>query len=147
MPGGEPVTKRVKAPSIVVVEDEPELREALAVLLEAHGYDVVGTARGGREAVDVAIAKQPDFVLVDYRMPGVDGVTAAQAILEAAPTTQVVMLTAYDESSLGLDPARAGIFAFLVKGCPPALIVEALGQAWARKQSLDARRPGAQARS
>ena len=139
MVSGEAVANRLETPipRIVIVEDEPELREALLVMLEAHGYDVVGTARGGREAVDVAVATYPDLVLIDYRMPGVDGITAARAILQAAPTTQIVMLTAYDESSLGLDAARAGIFAFLAKGCPPSLILEALGEAWATKRSPD----------
>ena len=72
-------------------------------------------------------------------MPGADGVSVTEALQEYSPSTRVIMLTAYDETSLSIDATRAGVFAFLVKGCAPSLIAQAMDSAWTEKQLLDAR--------
>jgi two-component system, response regulator PdtaR len=116
-------------PTIVVAEDALQLREALADMLWSHGFDVVGQAGTGTEAVALAESLRPDLVLIDYRMPEMNGVAATDAIKTTRPRTQVVMFTAFDEASLSADATRVGASSFLVKGCAPTVILEALNRA------------------
>ena len=116
----------VGRPTILIAEDEAHLRDALEEMLDGQGFDVVGAARTGREAVTLAAVFEPDMVLMDYRMPEMDGVAATEAIKEARPRTIVVMFTAHDETSLSMEASRAGVSAFLVKGCAPSLILRVL---------------------
>lgn len=118
---------------IIVAEDEAQLRDALVAMLAGHGFEVVGVANTGAEAVALVAAVEPELVLMDYRMPEMDGVAAAEAIKDRNPRTSVVMFTAYDETSLSRDATRAGVSAFLVKGCAPSLILEALASALRRR--------------
>jgi DNA-binding NarL/FixJ family response regulator len=136
---GDPNGPPSPRPRVLIAEDEEQLREALQELLEEKGYQVVAVTRNGAEAIELGKDLKPDLVLVDYRMPGADGVTVTAALKEDSPNTQIVMFTAYDETSLSIDATRAGIFAFLVKGCAPSLIFQALESAWKQKQRLDAR--------
>lgn len=124
-------------PRMLIAEDEPELREALQEMLESKGYDVVAVTGNGTTAIELGTHLKPDLALVDYRMPGADGVSVTEALHEYSPNTQVVMFTAYDEISLSIEATRVGIFAFLVKGCAPSLILQALDSAWKQKQKLD----------
>ena len=107
-------------------------------MLEVHGFQVVGVAATGLEAAALFDATWPDLMLVDYRMPGQDGVAVTHYVKERSPNTQVVLFTAYDEMSLSLDATEAGVFAFLVKGCAPSLILQSLESAWEHKQKRDA---------
>jgi DNA-binding NarL/FixJ family response regulator len=114
---------------VLVVEDEEQLRDALVEMLWSHGFQVVGQAGTGREAISLADSVRPDLVLMDYRMPEMDGVSATEAIRSGHSGTRVVMFSAYDEDSLAADAYRVGASAFLVKGCRPAEIVAALNGA------------------
>jgi DNA-binding NarL/FixJ family response regulator len=114
------------APTIIIAEDQEALREVLVEMLAGEGFDVVGSTAEGSSAVELAQRLKPDLALLDYRLPGTDGVTATQAIKEQSPDTQVVMITAYNEASLSLEATLAGVSAFLVKGCDPSLILGAL---------------------
>jgi two-component system, response regulator PdtaR len=140
------MTPTVARPRILIAEDEDELRQALADMLTTHGYRVVGLASDGAEAVGIAQGTTIDLALLDYRMPGIDGLTAAELIRAISPNVQFVMFTAYDDQALSLDAARAGAFAFLVKGCPPSLILQALDAAMAKGYELE-RAAGRQASS
>lgn len=113
-------------PTVVIAEDEEVLRAALGELLEADGYRVVGITASGREAIELIRQHRPDLALLDYRLPEADGVAVLDAIRTEAPDTRAVMLSALDETSLRLEAIRAGAFAFLVKGGPPAQILDAL---------------------
>jgi response regulator NasT len=126
-------------PRLLIAEDEAPLLEALQEMLQLKGYDVVAVTRNGARAIELARDLKPDLVLTDYRMPGADGVTVTESILEHSPNTQVVMFTAYDETTLSVEATRVGIHAFLVKGCTPSLIAQALGSALRQKRWLDAR--------
>src|SRR6266480_7905254 len=75
---------------ILIVDDHPLTREALSSLLGAHGLDVIGCASDGAEAIVEAARLQPDLVLLDLSMPGVDGLTALPRLREAAPDCEVV---------------------------------------------------------
>jgi DNA-binding NarL/FixJ family response regulator len=127
-----------RTPTIFIAEDELELQDALREMVEDEGYDVVGTSANGAEAVALASRLEPDLALIDYRMPGADGVAVTDALRLALPKIQIIMFTAYDETSLSLDATRAGVFAFLVKGCAPSLILQALRSAWEFRLTLDA---------
>ena len=122
-------------PTILIAEDEEQLREALVEMLLDNDYDVVAEASTGSEAASLTAALDPDLVLMDYRMPGMDGVSATEIIKELNARTGVVMFTAYDETSLSLEAIRAGVSGFLVKGCEPALILRALENALEGRRS------------
>jgi DNA-binding NarL/FixJ family response regulator len=117
-------------PRVLIVEDEPILREALAEMLEAKHIRVVGQAGDGVEAVRLASTLQPDVVLMDLRMPGMDGIEATRLIKEAVPKTQVLVLSAYDDPGLHRSAEEVGVFCYLVKGCSPQLIMEMIERAW-----------------
>ena len=111
---------------ILVVDDHPLTRDALAGLLTQHGFEVVGTAGSGEEAVDRARELQPQLVLLDLTMPGLDGIAALPLVREAAPQAEVVVLTAAEDDHSLLQAIRAGAAGYLLKSEPPARIVDFL---------------------
>lgn len=114
------------AERILLVDDHPLTRSALSALLQQHGFEVVGEAADGEEAVAAAGRLHPDLVLLDLSMPGVDGVTALPRLREAAPDCEVVVLTASGTEDNLLGAIRAGAAGYLLKSEPPARIVEFL---------------------
>lgn len=111
---------------ILLVDDHPLTLEALSSLLDQHGFDVVGQATGGADAVVQATKLQPDLVLLDLTMPGVDGLSALPRIRDAAPECEVVVLTASGTEEDLLDAVRAGAAGYLLKSEPPERIAEFL---------------------
>ena len=112
--------------SILIADDHPLTREALAYLLEQHGFDVVGHASDGEEAISEAGRLRPRLVLLDLTMPGMDGLTALPHIREASPESEVVVLTASGTDENLLEAIRAGAAGYLLKSEPPERIVEFL---------------------
>ena len=111
---------------VLIVDDHPLTREALASLLVQHGFDVVGHASDGAEAIDQARRLQPELVLLDLTMPDMDGLTALPRIREAAPESEVVVLTASGTEENLLSAIRAGAAGYLLKSEPPERIAEFL---------------------
>ncbi|WP_290049833.1 response regulator [Amycolatopsis solani] len=111
--------------SVLVVDDQDLVRAGFAALLGAvPGIDVAGEARDGLEAVAKAAALRPDVVLMDIRLPGLDGVTAAERILaSAAPRPSVIMLTVFDLDEYVYAALRAGASGFLLKDSPPETLI------------------------
>jgi DNA-binding NarL/FixJ family response regulator len=107
---------------ILIVDDHPLTREALAALLSQQGFQVVGEAATGEEAIAAAERLDPDLVLLDLTMPGVDGLTALPRIREQAPTSEVVVLTASDAEESLLTAIRSGASGYLLKTEPPEQI-------------------------
>jgi DNA-binding NarL/FixJ family response regulator len=114
------------ASRILIVDDHPLTREALSSLLRAHGFDVVGCASDGRQAITEVARLQPDLLLLDLSMPGMDGLTALPRLREAAPDTEVVVLTASGTEENLLAAIRAGAAGYLLKTEPPEKIASFL---------------------
>jgi len=110
------------AERILIVDDHPLTRDALAALLAQQGFDVVGSAEDGEHAIAKAQTLQPDLVLLDLTMPGMDGLTALPRIREQAPACEVVVLTASDGEENLLAAIRAGASGYLLKTEPPEQI-------------------------
>jgi DNA-binding NarL/FixJ family response regulator len=110
------------ATRILIVDDHPLTRDALATLLGAHGLDVVGCASDGVEAIGEAARLQPDLVLLDLSMPGMDGLAALPQLREAAPECEVVVLTASGTEENLLAAIRGGAAGYLLKSEPPERI-------------------------
>ena len=122
---------------VVVAEDEALIRMDIVEALNDSGYDVVGQAANGDEAVDHARELKPDVVVMDVKMPGKDGITAATEIAKEniAP---VVMLTAFSQRSLAEKAADAGAMAYVVKPFVPEKLLPALEVAISRFDQINA---------
>ncbi|GAA1715709.1 response regulator transcription factor [Kribbella yunnanensis] len=104
---------------VVVCDDEELLREALSRLVDvAPDLEVVAVAGNGREAIEAASLHSPDVVLMDIRMPVLDGIEATRRIVAASPRTRVLILTTYDLDSYVYAALQAGASGFLLKDAP-----------------------------
>jgi DNA-binding NarL/FixJ family response regulator len=113
--------------SVLVVDDQVLIRAGLAALLRAAGLTVVGEAEDGEEAVRLAATLKPDVVLMDIRMPGMDGLTATEQILAAAePPPKVLILTTFDLDEYVYNALRLGAGGFLLKDTPPERLIAAI---------------------
>ena len=123
-------------PRLLVADDHQLLRAALVDLLVQAGFEVVGEAVDGADAVALAKELEPDVVLMDLRMPVLGGLDATRLIKDACPDIQVVLLTAFESPALQQQAEEAGCFAYLVKGCPPGDLRLAMHEAMAWRRSL-----------
>ena len=114
------------AERILLVDDHPLTRSALAGLLTQHGFEVVGEASDGEEAIVAAARLEPDLILLDLSMPGLDGLSALPRLRDAAPECEVVVLTASGTEENLLGAIRGGAAGYLLKSEPPERIVDFL---------------------
>jgi DNA-binding NarL/FixJ family response regulator len=128
----------IARPRVLLVEDDRDVREALRELLEDTNIEIVGEAGDGSQGLEMARQRTPDVVLMDLRMPVMGGLEASRRLREEMPLVQVVILTAYDDPALMEDATSAGVYAYLVKGCPPRMVGEVTIQAWEMKRALEA---------
>lgn len=124
-------------PRVLVAEDEALIRLDLVELLKGEGYDVVGEAGNGEEALEMARALEPDLVVMDVKMPKMDGITAASAIAEER-IAPVVMLTAFSQRELVERAREAGAMAYVVKPFDASDVVPAIELAMARYAEIRA---------
>ena len=125
---------------MLVAEDETIIRLDLCQLLERQGLEVVGQARDGEEAVELARELRPDVALLDVKMPKLDGIEAARRMYAERPLP-IVMLTAFGDRRLVARAVEAGAFGYLVKPFREHDVIPALRAAYARHaELLDARR-------
>jgi DNA-binding NarL/FixJ family response regulator len=116
---------------VVIVENEEIVRRGLRRLLELEGLEVVGEARDGQEALAVLAAARPDVVLLDRRMPGMDGIAVLEALRERGSPARCIVLTTFDDADALLSAARAGAKGWLLKDVPVATLVGAIEQVMA----------------
>lgn len=112
---------------VLVADDHQVVRAGIVALLEQQeGFQVVGEAGTGDEAVEKALAKRPDVVLMDLQMPGTDGVQATRILRERAPEVAVLVLTTFDDDELIWGAIQAGAKGYLLKDTPPAGLFSAV---------------------
>jgi DNA-binding NarL/FixJ family response regulator len=115
---------------VLLVDDDALVRSALTMMLDGAGGDpgirVVGEAGDGTAVPDAIAAHAPDVVLMDIRMPRVDGITATRRLRARPEAPHVIVLTTYDTDDNLLEALRAGADGFLLKDAPPGRIVEAI---------------------
>ncbi|MDX6409922.1 MAG: hypothetical protein QOE13_2993 [Gaiellaceae bacterium] len=112
---------------VIVVDDQALVRSGFRMILDAQpDVEVVGEAENGRDAVELAAVSSADVILMDIRMPELDGIEATARILEAQPETKILILTTFDLDEYVTRALRAGASGFLLKDVRPAQLVEAI---------------------
>ncbi|GGZ01675.1 response regulator [Streptomyces poonensis] len=113
-------------PRVVIADDQELVRTGFRLILTARGINVVGEAADGAEAVRAVRRLRPDVVLMDIRMPNMDGLEAARRVLAQAPGCRVIMLTTFDLDSYVYAALAAGASGFLLKDVTPAHLAAAV---------------------
>jgi DNA-binding NarL/FixJ family response regulator len=122
-----PEEERHTAVRVLVVDDQQLVRDGIASLLRVQdGIVVVGTATNGQEALEQALTRQPDVILMDVRMPIMDGVEATLQILRQVPSCRILMLTTFDDDQYVRDALRAGARGYLLKDLPAQDLAQAV---------------------
>lgn len=129
----EPKGTTTPTPRIVVAEDEALIRMDLVEMLTEAGYDVVGQASNGQEAIALVQELKPDLAILDVKMPVLDGISAAEEIIHIAP---VLMLTAFSQKELVERARDAGVMAYVVKPFSITDLVPALEIAISRHKQM-----------
>jgi DNA-binding NarL/FixJ family response regulator len=123
---------------VMVVDDQPMIRMGLGMILQTEpDMELVAEASDGAEAVAVAAAVRPDVVLMDVRMPVLDGIAATRAITGAGTAGAVIIVTTFDDEEYLLDSVRAGAFGFLLKDAGPDLLTTGVRIAHAGEVLID----------
>lgn len=121
---------------VLITDDHEIVREGMRLILEtADDIEVVGEAADGAEALRLAAERQPDVILMDLRMPGMDGLTAIEHLHQEQPRVAIVILTTYNEDDLMLRGLQAGAKGFLLKDTSRSMLLDTI-QAAARGDSL-----------
>ena len=94
---------------VLVVDDTDHVRNMLVDMLELDGFEVVGQAASGDEAAEVVAECDPDVIVMDYKMPGMDGLTSARTIRSGRPTQAIILYTAYLDEKLEAQAREAGV--------------------------------------
>jgi DNA-binding NarL/FixJ family response regulator len=119
-PGGDPI-------SVVLVDDQPLLRRGFRMVLEEEeGVVVAGEAADGAAALDLVARCHPDVVVMDIRMPGMDGIQATRAIIATEPLTRILILTTFDLDEYAFGALRLGASGFILKDVLPSEFVRAV---------------------
>jgi DNA-binding NarL/FixJ family response regulator len=120
----------ITSTKVLLVDDHPVVREGLRGMIDAEAdLTVVGEAGSGAEAIVMAQSLQPDVVLMDLRMPDVDGVTATERILALLPTTRIVVVTTYESDTDILRAVEAGAAGYLLKDVSRTELADAIRDA------------------
>ncbi|HET9248995.1 MAG TPA: response regulator transcription factor [Actinomycetota bacterium] len=114
---------------VLIVDDDPTVRESLRDLLERRGISAVGAASDGNEAVSMASSLEPDVIVMDRMMPGMDGVEATRRIKADQPATQVILLSAQLDADVQEQGEGLGVYCYLAKGCSDNLIADMVTRA------------------
>jgi len=112
---------------IIICDDQAVVRDGLEMLLTLEkDVEVIGTAQDGAEAVELVTENQPDLVLMDLKMPGMNGIEATRQIRSKSPEVKVLVLTTYDDDEWVFDAIRAGASGYLLKDTPREEVLKAI---------------------
>ena len=112
---------------IAIVDDDPLVRMGLrAILASEDGWEVIGEAGDGAEAIALVAESKPDLVLMDIRMPGMDGLEATRRIIDSGTDTKVLVLTTFEVDEYVFEAMRSGASGFVLKRVPPPELIEAV---------------------
>jgi DNA-binding NarL/FixJ family response regulator len=121
--------------SVLVVDDQAPFRSAVKALVRRmHGFDVVGEATSGEEAVDMVAALQPALVLMDINMPGINGVEATRRIVAADPDVVVILCSTYDPEDLPPGASTSGALTYVNK---EEFGAAELARIWAERETIE----------
>lgn len=127
-----------KAVRVLVVDDQQLMRDGIASLLSLQeGIEVAGTAANGQLAIEQALHVQPDVILMDVRMPVMDGVAATIQLRRQLPQSKIVMLTTFDDDTYVLEALRAGASGYLLKDIPARDLAQAVHAVYRGIYQLD----------
>jgi len=121
--------------NILVVDDEKTARDSLADILQLEGYDVE-TAAEGQQALDILHKHEFDLMLLDLKMPGMDGMDVLRQAALISPNMQIILLTAHGSLESAIEALRFGAHDYLLKPCPPGQIVQSVRSGLARHSEL-----------
>lgn len=126
--------KKAEGPVRVLVADDHQIvLQGLKTILDREGFEIVGEATDGREAVSRALELQPDLVVLDIGMPVMTGIEAASAIRQAIPSARLILLTVHTENQYILEALRAGIRGYVLKSRAAGELIEAVHEVLAGK--------------
>jgi CheY-like chemotaxis protein len=125
-----PTAAPTPSPRVLIADDAPAMRAALRGLLEDADLAVIGEAADGLQAVTMAADLQPDVVVMDVRMPGLDGIQATTRIIGAHPSIRVVVYSVFDSDETQYAARQAGATAFVPKHAPPDQVPAAVLATW-----------------
>jgi two-component system chemotaxis response regulator CheY len=111
---------------VLITDDTAFMRMTLRNVLEKNGYEIVGEAEDGYQAVEQYMLSKPDLVTMDITMPNMDGITAIKKIMEKDPEARIVVVSAMGQKALVIEALNSGAKDFIVKPFQPDRIVEAL---------------------
>ncbi|SKA02825.1 response regulator [Selenihalanaerobacter shriftii] len=114
------------AKGILIVDDAQFMRTMLKQLVEDNGYDVLGEAENGQEAIELYKELSPDVVTMDITMPDMDGIEATKGILDFDPNAKIIMCSAMGQKPMVIDALEAGAKDFIVKPIQPDKVKETL---------------------
>jgi DNA-binding response OmpR family regulator len=120
--------------SILIVDDEPVARQSLTDILKLEGFNVAAVANG-QAAVEYVRTHPVDLMVVDLRMPGMDGLDVVQVVNQASPETEVVLLTAHGSTDTAIQALRLRIHDYLLKPAAPAQVIASVKKGLARRSS------------
>jgi len=126
-----------KRASVMIVDDNDMMRTILRGMLRGDAYDVIGEARNGVQAVDMAGRLKPDIVCLDVMMPEMDGLEALDAIKAARPETAVVMITSNTDPDTVQDAIMKGAAGFIVKPFNAARVLDTLEKMLGRRRKAN----------
>ncbi len=123
------MSQQAAAPGVrvLIVDDQQLMREGIASLLKLQdGIEIVGTAANGQEALEQAMSQQPDVILMDVRMPVLDGVAATERIHQQLPDCKILMLTTFNDEAYVLEALQQGASGYLLKDLPARDLAQAV---------------------
>lgn len=119
--------ERDAAVRVLVVDDQQLMREGIASLLRIQdGIEIIGTAANGQEALEQAVSTKPDVILMDVRMPVMDGVVATKQVRRQVPDCKILMLTTFDDEEYVIEALRVGASGYLLKDIPARDLAQAV---------------------